>query len=114
MTLVMLPIGRLMSAARLHSSWPVASFSRAAPGACTPAGAGVAGDTATGLAVATWAEAPVAAEAEAADAGMAGLKESQPVRIPATAAASARRPGRRIRPSVFGVAGAFAGRAHSG
>src|SRR5689334_6001809 len=43
MTLVTLPIGRLVPASRPHSSWPVPASARSAPSAPTPAGAAVTG-----------------------------------------------------------------------
>ena len=42
MTLVTLPIGRLVPASRPHSSWPVPASASSAPSAPTPAGAAVA------------------------------------------------------------------------
>src|SRR5215467_10388181 len=43
MTLVTLPIGRLVPASRPHSFWPVPGSARSAPSARTPAGAAAAG-----------------------------------------------------------------------
>src|SRR5262245_31913486 len=43
MTLVTLPIGRLVPAARPHSFWPVPGSARSAPSARTPAGAAAVG-----------------------------------------------------------------------
>ena len=72
MTLVRLPIGRLVSAARLHSIRPVFSSSRAAPRACTPVGADGAG-----MIVAARAGAPTVA-AVAAVAVWAVLPSGEP------------------------------------
>src|SRR5215831_15845509 len=43
MTLVTLPIGRLVPGSRLHSCWPVPASARSAPSAWIPAGAVAAG-----------------------------------------------------------------------
>src|SRR5215467_11566055 len=43
MTLVTLPIGRLVLGSRPHSFWPVPASARSAPSAWTPAGAAAAG-----------------------------------------------------------------------
>src|SRR5215475_12366226 len=92
MTLVTLPIGRLVPASRLHSRWPVLPSASSAPGARTPAGAAATGPwpaSATALAR-TVPVGTLAGEALPAGAAFAGTA-ARPPRRPAHLG---RRPGR--------------------
>ena len=96
MTLVMLPIGRLVSRPRLHSSAPVAAFSSAAPFAWTAGGAPARRAAETAAAGGRCAETAAAGRYAAADAAKGQAGTAPPIRTPAAAAPRARRPGTRI------------------